>query len=52
VRDIGAARDIGLTTVWVNRYGQDWPDAIPRADLEVGHIADLVDRLLGVARAG
>ena len=52
VRDIGAARDIGLTTVWVNRYGQDWPQALPRADLEVGHIGDLVERLLGLARAG
>ena len=52
VRDIGAARDIGLTTVWVNRYGLPWPQALPPADLEVTHIGDLVDRLLGVARAG
>jgi hypothetical protein len=25
---------------------------LPRADLEIGHIGDLVERLLGLARAG
>ena len=33
VRDIQAARDIGLTTVWVNRYDSPWPEALEPADI-------------------
>lgn len=47
VRDVEAARAIGLTTVWVNRCGQAWPDDLRPADLEVTEIGTLVDRLIG-----
>lgn len=47
VRDVEAARAIGLTTVWVNRGGHDWPEDIAPADLEVSEIGALVDRLIG-----
>lgn len=46
-RDVVAARRLGVSTVWVNRDARDWPDHVPRADLEVQGLAQLVDRLLG-----
>lgn len=46
VRDIEAARTIGLTTVWVNRYGASWPTELKPADLEVTDIASLARCLL------
>jgi putative hydrolase of the HAD superfamily len=46
VRDVQAARDIGLTTVWVNRYGATWPEGLEPADLEVTEITALARRLL------
>ncbi len=46
VRDIQAARELGLPTVWVNRDSREWPGALDPADLEVGDIFELVDRLL------
>ncbi len=46
LRDIQAARDIGLTTVWVNRYASAWPDELEPADLEVRDIAELVTRMI------
>ena len=46
VRDVQAARDIGLTTVWVNRYGGDWPADLEPADLEVTDIAELTRHLI------
>ena len=45
LRDVQAARDIGLMTVWVNRYGADWPAELAPADLEVRDIAELTRRL-------
>jgi putative hydrolase of the HAD superfamily len=47
LRDVQAARDLGLTTVWVNREANDWPDPLPRADLEVADINRLVERMIG-----
>jgi len=47
VRDVQAARDIGLTTVWVNRTGAAWPEDLEPADLEVTEITALARRLLG-----
>jgi len=47
VRDVQAARAVGLPTVWVNRDGRDWPQDHPAADLEVGDIDELVASLLG-----
>jgi len=46
LRDVQAARQLGLPAVWVNRYRREWPDTLEPADLEVGDIAELVDRLL------
>lgn len=48
LRDVQAARDIGLPTVWVNRERREWPGALVPADLEVGDIAELVDVLLAM----
>lgn len=45
VRDVEAARALGMSTVWVNRDGRDWPDALPRADLEIGELSGLVEIL-------
>lgn len=47
VRDVQAARAIGLKTVWVNRYEKDWPDELEPADLEVRDIAQLAPLLIG-----
>ncbi len=47
VRDVQAARDLGMATVWVNRDGGPWPDELERADLEVTEIAGLAERLIG-----
>jgi putative hydrolase of the HAD superfamily len=46
VRDIEAARRLGLKTVWVNRNGMAWPDELEPADLEVTEIETLAARLL------
>ena len=45
VRDVRAARDLGMPAVWVNRDRQEWPELLERADLEVATISELVDRL-------
>ncbi len=47
VRDVQAARDLGLTTVWMNRGGCDWPDLLPRPDLEIRTLSELVAHLIG-----
>ena len=47
LRDIAAARAIGLTAVWVNRGQGEWPQDLVPADLEVRDIAELADRLIG-----
>ncbi|MGB5742229.1 MAG: hypothetical protein WBM65_07415 [Sedimenticolaceae bacterium] len=47
MRDVQAARDLGMATVWVNRDGSPWPDELERADLEVTEIAGLAERLIG-----
>ena len=47
LRDVQAARDIGLPTVWVNRAQGEWPAELSPADLEVENIAELAARLLG-----
>ena len=46
VRDVQAARELGLPTVWVNRDRLQWPHPLEPADLEVGDLAELVERLL------
>jgi putative hydrolase of the HAD superfamily len=47
LRDVQAARDLGLPAVWLNRSGADWPGTLPPPDLEVGDLTELVERLLG-----
>lgn len=47
LRDVQAARDLDLPTVWVNRDGRDWPDHLEPADLEVAEISQLVRHLSG-----
>ena len=43
--DIVGARRVGMLTAWVNRRGEPWPASVPRPDLEVRDLAELV-RLL------
>ena len=38
---VGAAR-AGMRTAWINRGAQQWPDELPRADIEVIDLAALV----------
>lgn len=47
VRDIDAARSIGMRTVWVNRQADPWPDEVERADVEVSDLTGLRERLMG-----
>ncbi|MCB1789479.1 MAG: HAD family hydrolase [Gammaproteobacteria bacterium] len=44
-RDVQAARELGLSTVWVNRDGREWPADIAVADLEVDDLTGLVAKL-------
>lgn len=39
--DVAAARALGLRTAWVNRAGRDYPDGLPRADVEVRDLNEL-----------
>lgn len=41
VRDVDAARRIGMRTVWVNRNGAEWPAELPPADHSVTDLARL-----------
>jgi putative hydrolase of the HAD superfamily len=43
--DVEAARACGLTAVWVNRDGRDWPDALPPPDLTITDLHQLVQWL-------
>lgn len=48
--DVDGARDAGLKTVWVNRDGRDWPNALAEPDGVVEHVGQLKS-LLQAARA-
>jgi putative hydrolase of the HAD superfamily len=39
--DVVAARTVGLRTAWVNRAGRDYPEDLPRADVEVRDLSEL-----------
>jgi len=43
VRDVEAARRLGIAAVWINRHNQPWPDDLPPPLLAV-------DDLHGLAR--
>ena len=43
LRDIDAARERGLGTVWVNRGGVDWPAGLQQPDRTISLISELVD---------
>lgn len=48
--DVEGARRAGLATVWMNRIGAAWPEALPRPHHEITDLAGLVEvveRLLG-----
>lgn len=45
LRDVHAARQAGLSAVWVNRDGKPWPDDIEPPDAEIRHLEQLL-RLL------
>ena len=41
VRDVHAARAFGARTVWLNRFGLEWPGDVPRAHHELESLAGL-----------
>jgi putative hydrolase of the HAD superfamily len=43
--DVVGPRAVGMQTVWVNRGGAPWPDALPAADASVTDLAGLVKLL-------
>lgn len=43
--DVEAARAVGLTSVWVNRTGRSWPEALAPPLLTVTSLAELTDWL-------
>ena len=43
--DVIGPRAAGMHTVWVNRMGSAWPDALPAADASVDDLAGLVTLL-------
>jgi HAD superfamily hydrolase (TIGR01509 family) len=44
-RDVEAAHRAGLSAVWVNRAGQEWPDDLAPPDIEVADLLGLADWL-------
>jgi HAD superfamily hydrolase (TIGR01549 family) len=51
VRDIDAARRIGIDAVWVNRSEMVWPEELPAPMLEITDLRALVSLLGGQVRA-
>lgn len=47
LRDVAAARAIGVATAWVNRGGAAWPVPLRAADVEIRDLNELVARLIG-----
>jgi putative hydrolase of the HAD superfamily len=45
VLDVEAARESGFSTAWVNRFGQQWPDTLARADIEIADCLQLAAAL-------
>jgi len=45
VRDVEAARLMGMRTVWVDREQGGWPGDLPRADLQVSDLRELKQQL-------
>lgn len=45
--DIVGARRAGLRAVWVNRYGQTWPEGVPPPELQVHDLDELLKLLVG-----
>jgi putative hydrolase of the HAD superfamily len=43
--DVGGAREAGLTAVWLNRAGAQWPEAGPRPEHEIRSLSELVSLL-------
>jgi putative hydrolase of the HAD superfamily len=43
--DVAGPRTAGMQTVWVNRAGVVWPDALPAADVSVTDLAGLAGLL-------
>jgi putative hydrolase of the HAD superfamily len=41
LRDVDAARRVGMPSVWVNREGKPWPDDLAPPDMEVADLGQL-----------
>lgn len=50
VRDVHAGRSFGARSVWVDRFGLDWPEGVPRAHHELASLHGL-PALLGLDEA-
>jgi putative hydrolase of the HAD superfamily len=46
LRDVAAARALGMPTAWVNRSAATWPEELARPDLVVGDLCELADMLM------
>ncbi|KAA6183637.1 HAD family hydrolase [Thiohalocapsa marina] len=46
VRDVEAARRVGIGAVWVNRDGRPWPEELPPPLLQVTELGAMVDWLV------
>lgn len=49
LRDVVAAQNVGMRTVWINRENRIWPEEYQRADAEMADLNQLSD-FLGTAR--
>jgi putative hydrolase of the HAD superfamily len=43
--DVAGAQGVGAISCWINRSGADWPESLPRPDLEFAHLHALADWL-------
>ncbi len=41
--DVGGARNAGITSVWVNRSGQPWPDGGEPPDFEIQNLREVIE---------
>ncbi|MEM6817579.1 MAG: HAD family hydrolase [Pseudomonadota bacterium] len=44
--DVEGARRAGQHSIWLNRHGMAWPEALPAPDLEIRTLADLTRRTI------
>ena len=43
--DVAGAAAAGFVTVWLNRNAREWPSELAPPDLEIAHVAELIEIL-------